>query len=89
MKKFLFFALIWLIIFLIPSINYSQTHFTANFTGDQENPAVATSATGTGSFSLTSKGLEFNITVEGLTFRITSYNVCYTKLLRIYIEISS
>jgi CHRD domain/Secretion system C-terminal sorting domain len=74
MKRFIFFAFVWLIIFLIPSINYSQTHFTANFTGDQENPAVTTSATGTGSFTLTSKGLEFNITVEGLTFTAAHFH---------------
>jgi hypothetical protein len=74
MKKFIFFALLWLIIFLFPSINYSQTHFTANLTGDQENPAVTTSAKGTGSFTLTAAGLEFNLTVEGLTFTAAHFH---------------
>ena len=74
MKSFIFFALFWLIIFLYPSINYPQTHFTANLTGDQENPAVTTSATGTGSFKLTATGLEFDITVEGLTFTAAHFH---------------
>ena len=74
MKSFIFFALIWLIIFLFPSISYSQTHFSAKLTGDQENPAVTTSATGTGSFTLTDSGLEFNLTVEGLTFTAAHFH---------------
>ncbi|MCO6477817.1 MAG: CHRD domain-containing protein [Phaeodactylibacter sp.] len=40
--------------------------FTARLTGNQENPAVTTEATGTGTFMLTDEGLEYNITVEGL-----------------------
>jgi len=74
MKTFIFFASIWLIIFLFPSINFSQTHFTAILTGDQENPAVTTSAAGTGSFTLTDTGLEFNLTVEGLTFTAAHFH---------------
>ncbi len=74
MKSFIFLALLWLIIFLFPPINYSQTHFTATLTGDQENPAVTTSATGTGSFTLTDTGLEFNLTVEGLTFTAAHFH---------------
>ena len=74
MKSFIFFALLWLIVCLFPPINYSQTHFTATLTGDQENPAVATSATGTGSFTLTDTGLEFNLTVEGLTFTAAHFH---------------
>ncbi len=74
MKTFIFFASIWLIIFLFPSINFSQTHFTAILTGDQENPAVTTSAAGTGSFTLTDSGLEFNLTVEGLTLTAAHFH---------------
>jgi hypothetical protein len=74
MKTFIFFASIWLIIFLFPSINFSQTHFTAILTGDQENPAVTTSAAGTGSFTLTESGLEFNLTVEGLTLTAAHFH---------------
>jgi hypothetical protein len=74
MKRFIFFALLWLSSFLFPSINYSQTHFTATLTGDQENPAVTTSATGTGSFTLTSAGLEFSVTVEGLTLTAAHFH---------------
>ncbi len=76
MKNMIFFAVLWLIVFLFPPINYSQisTHFTATLTGDQENPAVTTSATGTGSFTFTNAGLEFNLTVEGLTFTAAHFH---------------
>lgn len=52
----------------------SQTFFTANFTGDQENPAVATAATGTGAFLLTDTGLVFFISVEGLTMTAAHFH---------------
>ena len=44
----------------------SGTRFSARLNGDQANPPVATEASGTGSFILTSAGLAFSITVEGL-----------------------
>jgi len=68
MKNLIFFVVLWLIVSLFSSTIFSQTHFTATLTGDQENPAVTTSATGTGSLTLTDAGLEFSVTVEGLTF---------------------
>ena len=55
-------------------LSLTDTRFTANLTGDQENPAVSTSATGTGSFKLTATGLEFDITVEGLTFTAAHFH---------------
>ncbi|MCO6487168.1 MAG: CHRD domain-containing protein [Phaeodactylibacter sp.] len=66
MKKLLHPILTGLFILLAVSAGYSQAHFTATLTGDQENPAVATEARGTGVFLLTEEGLKFNITVEGL-----------------------
>ncbi len=74
MKNLIFFSVLWLIVFLFSFTIFSQTHFTANLTGDQENPAVTTSATGTGSFTLTATGLEFNITVEGLTIAAAHFH---------------
>ena len=74
MKKLIFFVDLWLIVFLFSSAIFSQTHFTATLTGDQENPAVTTSATGTGSFTLTDTGLEFSVTVEGLTFTAAHFH---------------
>ncbi|MBK8634390.1 MAG: CHRD domain-containing protein [Saprospiraceae bacterium] len=43
----------------------SGTSFTANLNGDQENPAIVTSAKGTGTFTLTDEGLLFAVSVEG------------------------
>ncbi len=74
MKNSIFFCVLWSIVFLFSFTIFSQTHFTANLTGDQENPAVTTSATGTGAFKLTETGLEFNITVEGLTFTAAHFH---------------
>jgi len=74
MKNLIFFVVLWLIVSLFSSTIFSQTHFTATLTGDQENPAVTTSATGTGSFTLTDTGLEFNLTVEGLTFTAAHFH---------------
>ena len=53
---------------LIFSTSFAQTHFSAKLTGAQENPAVTSSATGTGSFVLTDAGLVFTVTMEGLEF---------------------
>lgn len=66
MKNFLHPIQILISLLLIASTGFSQTHFTATLTGDQENPAVASPAKGTGVFLLTDEGLEFSITVEGL-----------------------
>ncbi|MCH9007141.1 CHRD domain-containing protein, partial [candidate division KSB1 bacterium] len=60
--------LLCLISILIFSTSFAQTHFTAKLTGEQQNPAVTTSATGTGAFVLTDAGLAFTVTVEGLEF---------------------
>ena len=57
-----------LISILIFSTSFAQTHFSSKITGAQENPAVTSSATGTGSFVLTDVGLAFTVTVEGLEF---------------------
>ena len=74
MKNLIFFVVLWLIVSLFSSTIFSQTHFTATLTGDQENPAVTTSATGTGTFKLTDTELEFSITVEGLTFTAAHFH---------------
>jgi hypothetical protein len=49
---------------------------TANLTGAQEVPPVATPATGTGSCVLTSAGVEYDITIEGLlgTFQLAHFH---------------
>ncbi|MCA9730401.1 MAG: CHRD domain-containing protein, partial [Candidatus Eisenbacteria bacterium] len=52
----------------------SGTGFTARLSGNQENPAVATDARGTGSFLLTDYGLAFNVTVEGLDFTAAHFH---------------
>ncbi|MCB9267650.1 MAG: CHRD domain-containing protein [Lewinellaceae bacterium] len=66
MQKLLHPILTGLFVLLAVSAGYSQTYFTATLAGNQENPAVATDARGTGVFLLTEEGLKFNITVEGL-----------------------
>ena len=48
------------------------THFTANLNGNQENPPLGVPGLGTGSFTLTEEGLEYQITVNGLTGGITA-----------------
>jgi Cu/Zn superoxide dismutase len=50
----------------------AEAHFTARMDGLQENPPVATGATGTGSFTLSSQGLHFAVTVNGLSGPITA-----------------
>jgi Cu/Zn superoxide dismutase len=71
MKKLLVSILSISLFYLSLSISFAQTHFTAKLTGSQEVPAVTTNASGTGSFKLTSDGLEFNVTVNGLSGAIT------------------
>ncbi len=66
MKNLLLSTMTVLCMLLIVSIGSAQTHFTATLTGNQENPAVTSDATGTGVFLLTDEGLKFSITVEGL-----------------------
>src|SRR5439155_260528 len=46
--------------------------FTATLTGNQEEPAVATGALGTGTFQLSPAGLAFKVTVDGLSGAITA-----------------
>src|SRR5439155_5008575 len=48
------------------------TCFGATLSGDQENPPIASSATGTGAFMLTEEGLAFRITASGLSGPITA-----------------
>ncbi len=50
------------------------TGFTASLDGKQENPAVTTSASGTGAFTLTDAGLVFNATVEGVEFTAAHFH---------------
>jgi uncharacterized membrane-anchored protein len=66
--------LLCLMSFLVITTSFAQTHFTATFTGDQQNPAVTTSASGTGVFLLTEAGLAFNITVDGLDFTAAHFH---------------
>lgn len=46
--------------------------FSALLTGIQEVPSVSTTATGTGSFTLTGNGLQYDITVQNLTSSLTA-----------------
>lgn len=46
--------------------------FTASLNGAQETPSVSTTASGTGSFTLTTSGLQYDITVQGLSSAITA-----------------
>nr|NIR48120.1 CHRD domain-containing protein [candidate division KSB1 bacterium]NIR72590.1 CHRD domain-containing protein [candidate division KSB1 bacterium]NIS23650.1 CHRD domain-containing protein [candidate division KSB1 bacterium]NIT70574.1 CHRD domain-containing protein [candidate division KSB1 bacterium]NIU24292.1 CHRD domain-containing protein [candidate division KSB1 bacterium] len=50
------------------------TGFSASLNGDQENPPVTTSASGTGAFTLTEAGLVFDVTVEGLDFTAAHFH---------------
>ena len=54
-----------------PSASNAAT-FTARLTKDQEEPPTAATGHGTGTFRLTSSGLEFNVTVDGLSGPITA-----------------
>ena len=58
------------------TLNYPSstptTTFAANLTANQERPATGATALGTGTFRLTSAGLQFNVTVDGLTGPITA-----------------
>ena len=74
MRTSILFISLCSIVFLISSIGFAQTHFTAKLTGEQENPAVTTSATGTGAFVLTDAGLAFTVTVEGLEFTAAHFH---------------
>ena len=49
--------------------------FSASLTGDQHDPVVTTDATGTGTFSLTSAGLAYDITFEGLTISVSHFHL--------------
>jgi Cu/Zn superoxide dismutase len=50
-------------------------HFTADLTGAQENPNIASPASGTASLTLTSQGLEYKITVTDLSGPITAAHI--------------
>ena len=77
MKKLLliFAAIVYI---TLPDVVLGQAgaaHFSANLTGDQQNPAVTTNATGTGTFSLTDAGLAYNITFEGITLTASHFHL--------------
>ena len=62
----------------VPNVVLGQTgtaHFSASLTGDQHDPAITTDATGTGTFSLTSAGLAYDITFEGLTISVSHFHL--------------
>ncbi|MCH8012223.1 MAG: CHRD domain-containing protein [Candidatus Marinimicrobia bacterium] len=62
----------------IPNVVLGQSgvaHFGAQLTGGQENPAVTTAATGTGTFSLTDAGLAYAITFEGITLTASHFHL--------------
>lgn len=70
MRKF--YSLILLLLFIAAS-TYGQIFFTAKLGGSQENPAVTTTASGTGTFVLSAGGtqLSYHVTVNGLSGAIT------------------
>ena len=78
--------LLCLISILISSTSFAKTHFTAKLTGDQENPAVTTPATGTGAFVLTDAGLAFTVTVEGLEFTNAHFHNEAAEQVTIHVE---
>lgn len=53
--------------FLFTSTTSADLHFGAVLTGAQEVPFVSTTATGTGTFLLTSAGLQYDITLANLS----------------------
>ena len=62
----------------VPNVVLGQTgtaHFSAQLTGDQENPAVTSAGTGTGTFSLTDAGLAYDITFEGITITASHFHL--------------
>lgn len=50
-------------------------HFLANFSGNQENPPVATAGLGTGSATWTEDGLSYKITLSNLTGPISAAHI--------------
>lgn len=74
MKKQVPFSLLFFVLLFVSFNSFAQTHFTATLTGQQENPAVATTAIGTGVFLLTDAGLEFSITVDSLDFTAAHFH---------------
>ena len=64
--------------------NKSEGYFTARYTGTNSKVKVLVNKDGVSySYDLNTSG-----TTEVFPFRITSYNVCYTKLLRCIIAIN-
>ncbi|MGH7454394.1 MAG: CHRD domain-containing protein, partial [bacterium] len=69
MKRVLSLIFAFGIFFWLHQVARAQIHFTAKLDGAQEVPAVTTTATGTGSFTLNSTGTElsYHITFTGLS----------------------
>jgi CHRD domain-containing protein len=51
----------------------SATSFSANLSGEEEVPAVATDATGTATFSITGSEITYTVTVNGLANPVFSH----------------
>ena len=80
MKK-VFNVILVLTFLLSTKIFAAHLNFTASLTGLQEVPAVSTSASGTGAFTLTTAGgLNFIITVNGLSGPITAAHFHFGSL---------
>ncbi len=69
MKRVLSLIFAFGIFFSLYQVAHAQIHFTAKLDGAQEVPSVATTATGTGTFTLNSTGTElaYHITFHGLS----------------------
>jgi Cu/Zn superoxide dismutase len=77
MRRFTTFLVLVASLVLVAAPAGADSHFTARLTGNQVTPwpGVATAATGTASFALTSGGLRFYVTVEGLSGAITGATI--------------
>jgi hypothetical protein len=73
MGRLLSILLVLGIVCVLPEMASAKVHFTATFSGAQENPPVTTTASGTGSFALNATWTEltYSITYTGLSGTLT------------------
>ncbi|MCB9462180.1 MAG: CHRD domain-containing protein [Candidatus Eisenbacteria bacterium] len=69
---------LWLLVLLfgmVPGAAWAQAYFVAQLSGNQENPPVAGSGSGTAAFTLIGSDLYYSLTVQGLTGPITAAHI--------------
>ncbi|MEZ4651815.1 MAG: CHRD domain-containing protein [Candidatus Eisenbacteria bacterium] len=68
----------WLLVLLlsvVPGAAWAQAYFVAQLSGNQENPPIAGSGSGTAAFTLIGSDLYYSLTVQGLTGPITAAHI--------------